>query len=162
MPTLHDAPALAGFATAALGLGWAALSDVTRYEIPNRACGLVAAGFAVAALGAPLAWWGPGLATGLAVFGFGVLLFSRGLLGGGDVKLAAAVALWAGPGRFTDFAAATALTGVALALVMLSPLRRRLPAPPQAVAHDFRQPMPFGAPLAAGGLWAALLQLPIH
>jgi prepilin peptidase CpaA len=54
---------------------------------------------------------------------------------------------------------ATALAGLALAAVMLSPLRRRMPPPPDGVAQDFRRPMPFGAPLAAGGLWVVISHL---
>jgi prepilin peptidase CpaA len=159
MMTIDDAPAVAGVAAALLGLGWAAVSDVTRYEIPNRACGVVALGYLVAGLGAPLGAWLAGLAPGIAILGLGAFLFSRGWLGGGDVKLAAVIALWAGPSRLTDFATVAAIVGVALAAVMLSPLRRRMPAPPEGVAADFRQPMPFGAPLAAGGAWVALLHL---
>jgi hypothetical protein len=34
-----------------------------------------------------------------------------------------------------------------------------MPKPPSAVADDFRQPMPFGAPLAVAGAWVALLHL---
>lgn len=157
--TLHDAPALAGVATALLGLGWAAASDVTRYEIPNRACGLVAFGYLVAALGIPSGTWLAGLVTGVVVFAVGAALFWRGWMGGGDVKLAAAIALWAGPGRLSDFSLATALAGLALAAVMLSPLRRRMPSPPAGVATAYRQPMPFGAPLAVGGAWVAALYL---
>ena len=159
MNALNHAAGFAGVATAALGLIWAAVSDVTRYEIPHRACGLVVTGFAVAALGAPLGDWGPGLATGLAVLGFGALLFSRGLMGGGDVKLAAAAALWAGPTHLSDFAVVTSLSGLALAALLMTPLRRRLPSPPGAVTADFRQPMPFGAPLALGGAWVAFSHL---
>jgi prepilin peptidase CpaA len=159
MPMLSDALGIAGVTAAVLGLAWAALSDITRFEIPNRACGLVAAGFALAAGGAPLAWWGPGLATGLVGLALGLGLFSRGWLGGGDVKLAAAIALWAGPGQLSDFALATAVAGLGLAAVMLSPLRRRMPQPPGEVAADFRHPMPFGAPLAVGGAWVAFSHL---
>ena len=157
--TLHDAPAFAGVATALLGLGWAAASDVTRYEIPNRACGLVAFGYLIAAIGSPPAPWLWGLGTGIAVFALGAALFWRGWMGGGDVKLAAVIALGAGPGRLSDFSLATALAGLALAAVMLSPLRRRMPSPPAGVASAFRQPMPFGAPLALGGAWVAALYL---
>jgi prepilin peptidase CpaA len=159
MPMLSDALGIAGVAAAVLGLAWAAVSDITRFEIPNRACGLVAAGFALAAIGAPIAWWGPGLTTGLLGLALGLGLFSRGWLGGGDVKLAAAIALWAGPGRLADFAVVTALAGLGVTAVMLSPLGRRMPHPPGEVAADFRHPMPFGAPLALGGAWVAFCHL---
>ena len=84
----------------------------------------------------------------------------RGLVGGGDVKLAAAIALWAGPAFLSEFAFVTALAGVALAAVMLSPLRRLMPRRAgDEAAGGLKQPMPFGAPLAAGGAWVLALQL---
>lgn len=159
MSGLHDASVIVAVAATVFALAWAAVSDVTRYEIPNRICLLIGGAYLVAAAGTPLGPWLGGLATGFAVFAFGLLLFSRGWLGGGDVKLAAAIALWAGPARLSEFALVTALAGLPLAAVLISPLGRRLPRPPQAVATDFRQPMPFGAPLAVGGAWVALLHL---
>lgn len=159
MMMLQQAPLIAGVAVALSGLAWSAVSDVARYEIPNRACGLVAAGYLLTAIGSPAGPFFAGLATGLAVFAVLAVLFWRGWLGGGDVKLAAAIALWAGPGRLSDFSLATAVAGLALAAVMLSPLRRRMPHPPEGVATAFRQPMPFGAPLAVGGAWVAILHL---
>jgi prepilin peptidase CpaA len=159
MDTLREVPPIAGVALAVLGLLWAASRDVARYEIPNSACGVVAAGYLLAGAGGVDAPWLAGLATGLVVFAIGFALFARGWVGGGDVKLAAAAALWAGPLRMADFALVTGVAGAGLAVLMLTPLRRRLPAPPEAVAQDFRQPMPFGVPLAAGGAWVALLHL---
>ncbi|THD80523.1 MAG: prepilin peptidase [Phenylobacterium sp.] len=162
MTTLQHAPLIVGVAASVLGLFWAAVSDVTRYEIPNRACGLVGAGYILAAFATPMGPWLAGLATGAAVFAACLALFWRGWLGGGDVKLAAVVVLWAGPAHLTDFALAAALTSLALGAVLLSPLRRRMPKPPTDVADDFRHPMPYGAPLAVGGVWVTLLHLAPH
>jgi prepilin peptidase CpaA len=159
MSALSAPLTVAGLLAAAAGLGWAASSDLTRYRIPNRACALVALGFALAAAAGPAGAAVGGLLTGFAVLAVGALLFARGSVGGGDVKLAAAVALWAGPHGFSDFAFVTSLSGAATAAVMLSPLRRALPQPPHDVASDFRQPMPFGVPLALGGAWLCALRL---
>lgn len=150
---------LPGLSLLAAGLLWAAASDLTRYLIPNRACLLVLAASGLALAGAgPLALLG-GLATGAAVLAVGVLLFATGRVGGGDVKLAAAVAVAAGPGLFSTFAFVTALAAVFLALVLLSPLRRLMPAAPGSVEAGVAQPMPFGVPLAAGGLAVVALRL---
>ena len=144
----------------ALALAWAAVGDARTYRIPNLLPALVAAGFGA------LAWFEPpgflvgGILTGLAVFGVGALLFARRLMGGGDVKLLAATSLWCGPEQLAPFAMVIAVTAVGLALLMLSPLGRLLPAPPsrlaagpEGFAANTRQPMPFGVAVAAGGLW---------
>jgi prepilin peptidase CpaA len=158
--TLSGAAVGLGLAITAAALIWAAVSDFRRFLIPNRISILVAGGYLIAAGGMPMHAWLMGLATGGAVLALGVLLFARGLAGGGDVKLAAVVALWAGPGLFSAFALATSLAGLVLAAVMLSPLRRRMPAAPEGdPTSGLRQPMPFGVALAAGGLWVALLHL---
>jgi prepilin peptidase CpaA len=144
----------------ALALAWAAVGDALTYRIPNLLPALVATGFCA------LAWFEPprfltgGVLTGLAVFGVGALLFARRLMGGGDVKLLAATSLWCGPERLTPFALVISVTAVTLALVMISPLGRLMPAPPARLATPSgrmasvtRQPMPFGVAVAAGGLW---------
>ena len=59
------------------------------------------------------------------VFVAGALLFSRGLIGGGDVKLLTAATLWAGPGLTPALLIVTALLGGLLTLALLSPLAMR-------------------------------------
>jgi prepilin peptidase CpaA len=158
--TLGDTAVGLGLAITAAALIWAAVSDFRRFLIPNRISVLVAGGYLIAMGGMPMHAWLLGLATGGAVLAVGILLFARGLVGGGDVKLASVAALWAGPGLFSEFALATGLAGLALAVMMLSPLRRRMPAAPEGdPTSGLRQPMPFGVALAAGGLWVALLHL---
>lgn len=156
---VQDAALAFALVLSAVALLWAAASDLSRYLIPNRVCALIAAAYAVAFAGLPVADWLAGLATGFAVLALGAILFARGLVGGGDVKLAAAIGLWAGPAFLSDFALVTALAGAALAAVMLSPLRRLMPRRAgDEAAEGFKQPMPFGAPLAAGGAWVLALQ----
>jgi prepilin peptidase CpaA len=144
----------------AAALVWAAVSDVRSYQIPNRAPALVAVAFLLMATVMRPAFVLGGLATGTGVLAIGAVLFARRLMGGGDVKLLAAAALWCGPGLLTPFALVTSLSGAALAGVMLSPLARRLPAPPaggwvvaEPGAGAVRQPAPFGVAIALGGLW---------
>lgn len=156
--------ALAGFASA---LVLAAISDVRRYLIPNRYPIAIAVAYGVFALQQPVAQTLYGLAAGMLVLISGALLFARGLMGGGDVKLLASVSLWAGPALAAPFLFMTALSGAVLGLLWLTPLRRLMPAPPEgdAVPADaatglrarLRQPIPFGAAIAIGGLNVATL-----
>jgi prepilin peptidase CpaA len=159
MTVLHAAFLVAGVVAALLGLVWAAVSDVARYDIPHRACGLVGAGYILAAVGGPIGPWLSGLIIGALVFAVGLALFAKGWLGGGDVKLLAVVVPWAGPTHLTEFALISAAGALLMAAALASPLKRRLPSPPEGVLDDFRRPMPFGAPLAAGGAWVTLLHL---
>jgi prepilin peptidase CpaA len=101
-----------------LGLGWAAVSDLRRRRIPNAVTGFVlVAGLVVTALDggalAPL--------SGLAALVLVLLALYRpwvvGGIGGGDVKLAAATAVWVGLARLPWFALATALAGGVVSLV---------------------------------------------
>ncbi|MBB3924644.1 prepilin peptidase CpaA [Sphingobium jiangsuense] len=78
-------------------LAAAAITDIRSRIISNRLN-------LVIALAAPLYWLACGLpawpdmalqlALGIGVFGVFALLFALGMMGGGDVKLLAAVALW--------------------------------------------------------------------
>ncbi len=144
----------------ALILVWAAIGDAMTYRIPNLLPALVAAGFGALACFEPPSFVIGGILTGLAVFGVGALLFARRLMGGGDVKLLAATSLWCGHEQLTPFALVVSVTAVTLALIMMSPLGRLLPAPPARLTTPSggagsatRQPMPFGVAVAVGGLW---------
>ncbi len=144
----------------------AAASDLQRYLIPNRYPAAILLAFLAQAPLTPYFQSLGGLAVGAAVLAAGALLFARGLLGGGDVKLLAAVAFWAGPSMIATFLFVTSLTGAVLALTLLSPARRLFPAHPNALAvpGDFRgrlrQPMPFAVAIAAGGLFVAAARVP--
>jgi prepilin peptidase CpaA len=98
-------------------LGVAALVDVRERRIPNWVTGGVAALYPVYVLAnpLPLAWLGA-LAAACAVFLFGLFLFSRQLIGGGDAKLIAAMTLWAGLDHLALFALVTSFAGGGLAL----------------------------------------------
>jgi prepilin peptidase CpaA len=103
-----------------------------------------------------------GCAAGVIVFG-GVL-FSRGWIGGGDVKLLAAAALWAGAGAFPPLLLLTGLIGGLLALFFLTPLGARItaardPRPERVSADNPRMrgtPLPYGVAIAAAGLLVTL------
>jgi prepilin peptidase CpaA len=98
----------------------AALTDLRERRIPNWLTGSTAVLYPlyVALSPTPVAWAG---ALGLAVLVFlvGLGLFARQIMGGGDVKLIAAVSLWAGLEQFVLFVLVTALTGGALGMICL-------------------------------------------
>ena len=107
---------LAGLAIALLV---AAFTDLKRRQIDN---GLNAA----IALAAPLYWWASGMSLaavgwqlGLALLTFAVsaLLFAMRQMGGGDVKLLTALALWIAPGTFATLCIIMALIGSTMSIV---------------------------------------------
>ena len=73
----------------------AAIGDVRHYRISNRLVGTIVVCFAVLAAAKAswifLAW---SLAAAVCMLLIASLLFALGLLGGGDTKLAAVMALW--------------------------------------------------------------------
>ncbi|NQU60201.1 MAG: prepilin peptidase [Rhodospirillales bacterium] len=101
-----------------LALAYAVVSDSRRLIIPNGACIVIAAAFLSAALaggfGLTLMAWHFGVGAGL--FGVGLFLFSQRIMGGGDVKLLAAVGIWVGWGDLWPFLYLTAILGGGLAL----------------------------------------------
>ena len=111
--------ALIGFAGLMMA---AAFEDLRRLTIPNQvtiALCLLWPLYMTAqpSMGAVLG----GLGCAAIVFIAGALLFSRGYLGGGDVKLLAAATLWAGPAATPALLMLTGVLGGALALFLLMP-----------------------------------------
>ena len=119
---------LAAAATIVL-LAAAAVSDITRYRIPNSIVYAIVAAFAVGAI-ANFAWpaivW-PVLA-GVTMFLLGAGLFAFGLFGGGDVKLVAAMALWTSFADLPRFLLIMGAAGGLIGLVLLLKRRRQQPA----------------------------------
>jgi prepilin peptidase CpaA len=125
----------------------AAVIDVRTFTISNRLNAAVA-------IGAPLYWlslainpW-PGvaiqLAAGAVVFLILAGAFYAGMMGGGDVKLAAAIALWFPPGATVKFLIWMAIAGGVLTLGIV--LRHRLGG------RDGRPKIPYGVAIASGAL----------
>jgi prepilin peptidase CpaA len=146
-----------GAFTEALLLGLAALLvvaaviDVRTFTISNRLNAAVA-------LMAPLYWlalieagalapW-PGIAIQLAVATVVFIIlagaFYAGMMGGGDVKLAAALALWFSPQSTIKFLVVMSLAGGVLTLVLLVWHR--------AKRREGRPEIPYGVAIAFGGL----------
>ncbi len=125
----------------------AAVIDVRTFTISNRL------NLAVALL-APLYWLSIGLspwpgvavqaAAALTVFGLLAVAFYAGMMGGGDVKLAAALALWFPPASTIKFLVLMSLAGGVLTLVILGWHRIR--------KREGRPEIPYGVAIAFGGL----------
>ena len=134
-------------------LAVAAVSDLARRIIPDT-CSLVILGaFVVAALATPLAFTVvlSNLAASLTLFAIGALLFSRGLFGGGDVKLLAAVALWAGWSGLPNVLLAMSLAGGVLALACLA--AQKLPQRWTGLLSQ-KEGIPYGVAIAVAGFVA--------
>ena len=133
--------------TLAAILVFAAVVDVRTFTISNRLNLTVA-------LLAPLYWasvalapW-PGIAVQLATGGVVFVLlagaFYAGMMGGGDVKLAAALSLWFSPASTVKFLVLMSIAGGVLTLAVLAWHRWR--------GREGRPEIPYGVAIAFGGL----------
>ena len=136
----------------ALILVVAAVIDVRTFTISNRLNLTVA-------LLAPVYWWaahlpiwpdiGLQVAVAASVFALLAVAFYAGMMGGGDVKLAAALALWFSPMSTMRFLIFMSIAGGLLTLVVMTMHRmRKKPGKPE---------IPYGVAIAVGGL-AILIQ----
>lgn len=138
----------------------AAAQDFLDYLIPNRLVLTLVVLYPiyVLAAGGSIDWLG-GLLVGASVLGVGLVLFAFRLIGGGDAKLLAATALWAGPTLILPFLLLTALAGGALALTMIACARLMVlfPGLLRIVSRETavlgRQKLAYGVAIAAGGLF---------
>ncbi|WP_422366646.1 A24 family peptidase [Pelagibius sp.] len=141
----------------------AAASDCRNLTVPNRFSVALLALYPsfVVASGGSVDWQG-GVICAAAAFAVGFVLFALRFCGGADVKLFAAVTLWAGPALFAPMVFYTGLTGGLLAIALWIRHRMIRAATPAAfffVSSDpsfGKQPMPYAVAIAAGGLYVAL------
>jgi prepilin peptidase CpaA len=140
-------------------MAFAASTDLFTMTISNRVSLILAAGFlALAALdGMPVVEIGSHLAAGFVVLAVGFVFFYRGWMGGGDVKLAAATALWLGWGHLYEYLLYASLLGGVLTLFILEFRKRTLPPvlanqPWVARLHEPAGGVPYGIALAAAAL----------
>jgi len=102
-------------------MAFAASTDLFTMKISNRIPLALAAGFGVLAAldGMPLTDVGSHFAAGAAVLVVCFVFFSRGWIGGGDAKLAAAASLWLGFAHLADFFLYTSILGGVLTLTII-------------------------------------------
>ena len=150
-----------------LGIGIFAVvayGDIRTRRIPNEmiVAILALAAFRIAMDGDPRA----GLYTLAASAGLFVstfLLFWRGLLGGGDVKLIGATALLVGYHNFFEFLFVMSVSGALIAVAVLARdrlgLRRTATTPPlEEQEVQARLTVPYGVAIAAAGTVVLLVQ----
>ncbi|MFM2370501.1 MAG: hypothetical protein RIS85_223 [Pseudomonadota bacterium] len=131
----------------AIALLVAAFTDIRRRQIDNWLNAAIA-------LGAPAYWWAAGLSlwpdvalqVGVALAAFFVLagLFALKLMGGGDVKLLAALALWLSPMAFLKLVLIMSVLGGILTIVIA--------AWHYTVTRRRDAKIPYGVAIAAAGL----------
>ena len=134
-------------------LALAALEDLWRLEINNWLCGALAAGaFLAVAMNGPVGGLWQNLLLFAAVLGFGTLLFARGWMGGGDIKLLAACSLWFELDQGWKMLVAVAIAGGLETLLIM--LLRSLPWPPslrnRLLILKRGEEIPYGVAIAAG------------
>ena len=125
----------------------AAAIDVRTFTISNRLNLIVALLAPVYWLSIALPIW-PGvgiqLAAGAGVFALLAGAFYAGMMGGGDVKLAAALALWFSPSSTLKFLVLMSLAGGVLTLAVMALHRVK--------QREGRPEIPYGVAIAFGGL----------
>ena len=134
----------------------AAIIDVRTFTISN---GL---NLTVALL-APLYWWSIGLplwpdaaiqvAVACGVFAVLAATFYMGMMGGGDVKLAAALALWFRPFTTLKILVIMSLAGGLLTLIVLALHKKRAKSPIPGDSPAVKPEVPYGVAIAIGALW---------
>jgi prepilin peptidase CpaA len=127
---------------------WIAVVDVKTYTISNGI------NLAIALL-APVYWLSAGVpllpdgglrvASAVAVFLLFAVAFYLNAMGGGDVKLAGALALWFPPIATVKLVVLTSLAGGALTLIVVGLHKYQ--------RKEGRPEVPYGVAIAFGGLW---------
>lgn len=133
----------------AVALAIAAVTDWQRREIDNWLNSAIA-------LAAPLFWWVTGLAlwpdvaiqigVASAVFALFAAMFALGAMGGGDVKLLGALALWLAPLDVMRMLITMSILGGILTILML--IRQK------ALKLEGKPEIPYGIAIAFAGLWS--------
>jgi prepilin peptidase CpaA len=142
-------------------LAWAAIRDFRTFTIPNWISIAVVLLFAAHGLCAPHSVnWINSLIAGIVMFVGGLALFGANLMGGGDVKLLAALGLWAGLQQIMQFLLVTSIAGGLLAVAFASRhwlSRHSLSHVAGAAAGEQASirsaALPYGVAIACGGLY---------
>lgn len=133
--------------TLAIALLFAAFTDLRRREIDNWLTAAIA-------LAAPLFWLASGtglldvgfqLALAAITFLFMAALFALRGMGGGDVKLLTAIALWVPPIPYVTLIVVMAVAG---ALVTVAAVAWHI-----GHRREGRTQVPYGVAISAAGLW---------
>jgi prepilin peptidase CpaA len=140
-------------------MAFAASSDFLTMTIANRVSLILVGGFALLAVltgtgASDLLWHVAAAALVLAVV---FIFFTRGWVGGGDAKLAAATVLWLGFAHLVDYLFYASILGGVLTLLII--YFRKMPLPQVFVGRQWAERLhrgdsgvPYGIALAAAAL----------
>ena len=137
--------------------------DISRYIIPNWLVGLMLATYPIAvAMSHSAVDWKMAVVGRLLVLVVGYIVFAMKWMGGGDIKLMTACALWVGLQNLPDFLFLVAIIGGAFSLGVLMmrkampfiPRKEGSPPLPRLLRDD--EPVPYGVAIAFGFLFLLL------
>jgi prepilin peptidase CpaA len=139
-----------------------AITDVTRFIIPNLVVLALIVLFVVTAAVLPIETdWLSHIGAAAVVFAGGIVLYAIKAFGAGDIKLLAALALWVGFDHLIGFLVYVSLLGGALALGLLV-LRRVIFSLQVSMANSENvtmprlllqgEPVPYGLAIAPAGI----------
>jgi prepilin peptidase CpaA len=140
-------------------MAFAASSDLFTMTIANRVSLILIGGFVLLAglTGMSLADMLTHAGVAAAVLVVAFLCFTRGWIGGGDAKLAAATVLWLGVSHLADYLVYASLMGGALTLLLIQ--YRAMPMPRLLLGREWAERLhrpdggvPYGIALAAAAL----------
>lgn len=153
---------------------WGAVSDIRFYILSNKLCLSVIVLYPIFLItlfidGSLPSWEYIGYSSAIALIAFLLLvvLFARGLIGGGDVKLIPAVLLWSGPAYFLEFLLVTSICGGFLSLIFMTILfikKRNSPKSSDNINLSMskseeldrqERKIPYGVAISTGGLYVA-------
>jgi prepilin peptidase CpaA len=140
-------------------MAFAACSDFFTMTIANRVSLVLVAAFVALAMlsGMSSAAMLTHVGVAAAVLAGGFVCFTRGWIGGGDAKLAAASVLWLGPGHVPDYLVYASLLGGALTMLVIQ--FRAMPMPQLLSGREWAERLhradsgvPYGIALAVAAL----------
>lgn len=133
-------------------LAWGAFSDYRDFIIPNRVCLAIVLLYPAYLLTSPVPVdWMTAIVISLSILAVTTIMFSFGLMGGGDVKFYTATALWAGPALTIPFLLVTAIAGGVLAVLLMA--RGYYSQKTSSDGKPHRHSVPYGVAIATGGLF---------
>ena len=137
----------------------ASIEDLWRLEIEDwLSAGVALGAFLALAVAGPAAGLWQNLLLFALVLGIGTLLFVQGWMGGGDVKLLAACALWFDLSHGWKMLVAVAISGGLESLLIMS---LRLFTWPESIRRQIvwlrkHEGLPYGVAISAGMVWMGL------
>jgi prepilin peptidase CpaA len=144
-----------------LGVIFGALTDLSRYQIPNAVSyGLVLLFVPLAILNWAVLPIGLHVLIGVVVFVLSVIFWQLRWMGGGDVKFLSAIALWMGPDRILVFLILVTVVAVVFISILKFLLRwndlfqaGRYPAVfKQLLQKSSERKIPYGLPIGIAAL----------